>query len=135
MTERFFGGGANSERGFPERQLSPFAIHTNTDGSVYDVVYGGAGQLDLSTEARIPLTTVWSFPVGIVVFLDGGDTTERPQDLNIGNLHWDVGSGLRIATPIGPVRFDVGYRLNRIEAGEPNAGSHYAFALSIGEAF
>ena len=135
VTERFFGGGANSERGFPERQLSPFAIHTNSDGSTYDVVYGGAGQIDVSSEMRVPIAKVYSFAFGMVFFVDGGDVTERPQELNPSNLHWDVGSGLRFATPIGPVRIDVGYRLNRTETGEPDAGSHWAYAISIGEAY
>jgi outer membrane translocation and assembly module TamA len=36
---------------------------------------------------------------------------------------------------IGAVRFDFGYRLNRTGPMEPEPNSHYAFHLSIGEAF
>ena len=38
-------------------------------------------------------------------------------------------------TVIGAVRFDFGYRLNRTGPMEPEPNSHYAFHLSIGEAF
>jgi outer membrane translocation and assembly module TamA len=38
-------------------------------------------------------------------------------------------------TVVGPVRFDVGYRLNRTGPTEPSPGSHFAYHLTIGEAF
>jgi len=47
---------------------------------------------------------------------------------------------LRLLTIVGPVRFDVGYRLNRTGIDrtgkdEPVPGSHFAYHLTIGEAF
>jgi outer membrane translocation and assembly module TamA len=51
------------------------------------------------------------------------------------NLHWAAGLGLRLFTIVGAVRADVGYRLNRTGYGEPDPGSHFAFHLSIGEAY
>ena len=73
--------------------------------------------------------------LGGVAFLDGGDVTERWAALDAGHLHWATGGGLRVATPIGPVALDVGYRLNRFGPGEPYAGHRWAFHLSLGEAF
>jgi outer membrane translocation and assembly module TamA len=69
------------------------------------------------------------------VFLDGGDVTERPAELDVMNLQWAAGVGLRLVTVVGPVRADIGYRLNRTGPNDPQPGSTYAFHVSIGEAF
>jgi outer membrane protein assembly factor BamA len=140
MTERLFSGGAVSQRGFSERRLAPF-VHGATfkpDGSVSGsayVPYGGGGLIETSVEARVPVTTVRSMPLGFVAFLDGGDVTETPGELDVGNLNWAVGGGLRLVTAIGPVRLDVGYRLNRTGDGNPDPNQHFAYHLTIGEAF
>jgi outer membrane protein assembly factor BamA len=162
VTERLFSGGAVSQRGFGERQLAPFAAGvpfqtvtvgtaqvSQLGGSPIEVPYGGGGLFETSVEARVPITTIRGMPLGIVAFLDGGDVTETPSDLNFGNLHWAVGGGLRLMTAVGPVRFDVGYRLNRTEQNppecgwstgaraqcNPDPGQSVAYHLTIGEAF
>lgn len=142
-TERFFGGGSTSQRGFGERKLAPFFRGPPLDGQgmpvpdkgAVSVPYGGAGLIDTSVEARIPLTTIKKMPLGGAVFLDGGDVTERPRDLDVTNLHWAVGLGIRLQTIVGPVRLDVGYRLNRTGGDNPEPDSHFAYHLTIGEAF
>lgn len=134
-SERFFGGGSTSQRGFGERHLSPNLVGSDDNNSHQVVPYGGAGQIDTSIEARIPLTKVYDMPLGTVVFLDGGDVTERPGQLDIANLHWAVGAGLRLKTIVGPVRIDFGYRLNRTGGTNPDPDSHFAYHLTIGEAF
>ena len=129
-TRRFFGGGANDQRGLPERQLAPFA--TTVSGT--QVPYGGLAQATASAELRL---AVPGMPgrVGLVAFLDGGDVTEAWDALALDHLHWAAGVGGRFPTVIGAVRFDVGWRLNRYGAGEPQAGDRRAFHLTIGEAF
>jgi outer membrane protein assembly factor BamA len=138
-TERFFSGGTNSQRGFAERKLSPSITGPNEDknNDVETVPYGGAGLIDTSVEARIPITMIKSMLLGTAVFLDGGDVTESVSQLDPWNLYWAIGAGLRLQTIVGPVRFDVGYRLNRVGNGErdPAPGSHWAYHLTIGEAF
>jgi outer membrane protein assembly factor BamA len=143
VTERLFSGGAVSQRGFAERQLAPFVQGAtfNPDGTVSghaSVPYGGAGLFETSIEARIPITTFRTMPVGIVTFLDGGDVTETPGGLDFGNLNWAVGGGLRLITAVGPVRLDIGYRLNRTDPHnptDPDPNQHFAYHLTIGEAF
>jgi len=148
VTERLFSGGAVSQRGFAERRLAPsvrgmqFATVQSESGpvsqlggSVVEIPYGGAGLFETSVEARIPITTFRTMPVGIVTFLDGGDVTETPGELDLGNLHWAVGGGLRLVTAVGPVRLDIGYRLNRTGGDNPDPGQHFAYHLTIGEAF
>jgi outer membrane protein assembly factor BamA len=133
-TERFYAGGAASQRGFPERRLSPFRTGP-VMGSTLVIPYGGAGMIDTSVEARVPLATVHDLPIGGVAFLDGGDVTEQVGDLALGNLAWAAGVGLRVHTLVGPIRADLGVRLNRTAPTDPDPGSRYAFHLSLGEAF
>ncbi len=133
VTERYFSGGASSHRGFGERRLAP-TLRGEVDGSIESVPIGGAELFETSFEVRSRLTKVKGMDLGGVTFLDGGDVTE-PNMLDLGNLHWAIGVGLRLFTVVGPVRADVGYRLNRTGPGNPEPGSHFAFHLSIGEAF
>ena len=133
-TERYFAGGSVSNRGFSERELSP-SVTGPVNGSTITVPYGGAGLIDNSVEARFPIATVKSMPLGGVVFLDGGDVTEKPSQLSLSALDYAVGFGLRLHTLIGPARFDFGYRLNHTGPTDPEPSSRYAFHLSLGEAF
>ncbi len=133
-TERYFAGGSVSNRGFSERELSP-SVTGPVNGSTITVPYGGAGLIDSSVEARFPIATVKAMPLGGVVFLDGGDVTETPAELSLARLNYALGFGLRLHTLIGPARFDFGYRLNRTGPMDPEPNSHYAFHLSLGEAF
>jgi len=136
VTERFFAGGAVSQRGFGERRLSPSVTGMSMmTGTTLTVPYGGAGLIDTSVEARVPITKIRTFPVGVAVFVDGADVTETPGELNPSRLHWAAGGGLRVQTPVGPARIDVGYRLNRKGPMDPDPGSSFAYHLTIGEAF
>ncbi len=134
VTRRFFGGGANGYRGLPERQLAPFAQGV-VDGDTVRVPYGGTALLDLSTELRFPLATIYELDFGGDLFVDGGDVTEGWGALDLGHLHWAAGAGLRVLTVVGAVRLDVAYRLDRFGSGEPRVGDRFAFHLSVGEAF
>jgi outer membrane protein assembly factor BamA len=134
VTERFFSGGASMHRGFGERKLSP-SVTGEVDGDTRTVPYGGAAMLESNIEARIPITSWKNIGIGSVVFLDGGDVTEEYDQIDPMNLHWAVGAGLRLLTIIGPVRADLGYRLNRTGVMDPSPGSRIAFHLTLGEAF
>jgi translocation and assembly module TamA len=141
-TERLFAGGASSQRGFGERHLSP-----QTDPELgTPVPYGGTRMIDTGIEARVPITKIREMPLGVAMFLDGGDVTDAakdptlmgvvaPRDLDLSNLHWAVGAGLRLQTVVGPVRVDVAYRLNRFGPADPEPGSRFAYHLTVGEAF
>jgi outer membrane protein insertion porin family len=134
VTERYFSGGSTTQRGFSERRLAP-TVFSNVDGSVRSVPIGGGGLVESNLEARAELGKVRGMGVGGTVFLDGGDVTERFSQIDLDNLHWAIGGGVRVLTVVGAFRLDVGYRLNRTGAMEPEPGSHYAFHISIGEAY
>ncbi|HEY5926941.1 MAG TPA: BamA/TamA family outer membrane protein [Kofleriaceae bacterium] len=133
VTERYFSGGSTTQRGFGERRLAPTLVG-EVDGDMREVPIGGAEMVEANLELRTRLTTVKGMGLGGVTFLDGGDVTERNQ-IDITNLHWAVGVGLRLFTLVGPIRADLGYRLNRTGPTEPEPGSRFAFHLSIGEAY
>jgi outer membrane translocation and assembly module TamA len=58
--------------------------------------------------------------------------------MNLRDLHYAVGPGLRYQTPIGPLRFDVGYQLNPepglLVNGEPQQ-RRWRMHFSVGQAF
>jgi translocation and assembly module TamA len=134
VSERYFGGGANDQRGFSERTLSP-SLFGELNGTWTSVPYGGGGLFESSFEARVKLGTIKGFAVGGVAFLDAGDVENTFGEIDFGHLHWATGPGLRVFTPIGAVRLDVGFRLDRVGHYEPEPDSDYAFHLSIGEAY
>ena len=84
----------------------------------------------LNAELRAPVRG----PIGVVLFADGGNVFARAADLTLSELRGSLGLGARYRSPIGPIRFDVGFKLDRRTIGtrlEPR----YALHFSIGQAF
>jgi translocation and assembly module TamA len=140
-TERFYAGGAASHRGFPERHLSPSVSRDIPASDPMDpptnvtVPIGGAAMVETGVELRVPFT-LFGIPMGAAAFLDGGDVTEAPGDIDASNLHWATGLSFRpYYLPIGPIRLDIAYRLNRTGGANPVPDSRWNFVFSLGEAF
>ena len=87
-----------------------------------------------SWKLRAPL---WGNLTG-VLFADAGNVWNNAWDFNLNDLLYDVGPGLRYSTPIGPLRVDLGYQLNRIPGllinGKPEP-RRFRIHFSIGQAF
>ena len=124
-SERFFAGGDTTIRGFA---LDTVGAPNTISPSGFP--RGGNGLLLVNAELRVP---VWR-GVGTALFIDGGDVFDRVTEMDLGALRGSVGFGLRYKSPIGPIRFDVGFKLNRRETGG-QLESRRAFHFSIGEAF
>jgi translocation and assembly module TamA len=134
-TERYFAGGAASQRGFAERRLAPEAMSIDDKGNPISVVIGGAASIETGLEVRTQFRP-WGVKLGVVGFLDGADVAESYDDLDVTHLHWAVGVGIRpYYLPVGPIRIEIAYRLNRTGAGEPSAGDHWNYLFGVGEAF
>jgi outer membrane protein insertion porin family/translocation and assembly module TamA len=138
-TERYYGGGMSSHRGFAQRRLSPSVPGAPNPMTLIDggpVVIGGAALVETSFEIRRVLGSPGGVDLGGLIFLDGGDVTSTVAELDVFNEHWALGAGLRYLSPIGPIGLDVAYRLNRNGPGEPEYGdSRFNILLAVGEAF
>ncbi|MGC4084948.1 MAG: outer membrane protein assembly factor BamA [Vicinamibacterales bacterium] len=126
FSKKYFLGGATSIRGWGRYEVSPLS------GS--GLPLGGNTMLAFSSEARLTLRG----SLGGVLFIDGGNVWAGDLQFKPGDLHYAVGSGLRYQTPIGPIRFDLGYQLNEIPGlvvdGVPQA-RRWRIHFSIGQAF
>jgi translocation and assembly module TamA len=90
---------------------------------------GGNELLIVNSEARIPLPIKKG--LSIVPFYDGGNVFPNVGFHSFTSLYSNnAGLGLRYATPVGPIRVDVGQNLNPL----PGVKATNYF-ISIGQAF
>jgi outer membrane protein assembly factor BamA len=135
LSEEFFTGGGNSLRGFPldgagpQRTIQVCPDGTSDCGTTINVPAGGREMLILNAEARIPVPIKKG--LGVVAFYDGGNVFPLVGFHQFTSLYSNnVGLGLRYATPVGPIRVDIGRNLNPIQG--VNATQYF---ISIGQAF
>jgi len=98
-SQRFFAGGDNSVRGYAYEELGP----VNDRGEVV----GGKHLLVGSVELEQRLGGKWS----VAAFYDGGNAINSFGD----ELAAGAGIGLRWNSPVGPVRFDFAWALDKPE--------------------
>jgi outer membrane protein insertion porin family len=115
--ERFFAGGADSVRGYKERNLGPKDPSTNSP-------LGGDAMLIGNIEYVFPIV---EFLKG-AVFTDVGNVWQREGDFGKDGFMYSVGTGIRVKTPVGPVKLDYGYPL-KTNPGETKTG-RFHFSLS-----
>jgi len=124
--KRLFLGGATSIRGWGRYEVSPL--------SGFGFPIGGLSMLEGSSEARMAVRG----KLGAVAFFDYGNVWAESWHLDLGDMRYAVGPGLRYLTPIGPVRVDLGYQLNPVEGllvnGEPEK-RRWRVHFSVGQAF
>ncbi|HEX3035541.1 MAG TPA: outer membrane protein assembly factor BamA [Thermodesulfobacteriota bacterium] len=105
ISERFFLGGPDSLRGFEYRRVAPRVI---TDDGDF-VIIGGTQEVLFTAEYIFPILP----QVGLkgVIFFDIGNVFNDSEDLsfNPDDLRKDYGIGLRWASPLGPLRLEVGF--------------------------
>jgi outer membrane protein insertion porin family len=116
--ERYYAGGANTIRGYKERQVSPRDSVTNDP-------IGGSARLLSSAEVTFPI--VEKIIKG-ALFADAGEVWIDRSELFTSNLKYGVGLGARVKTPIGPVKLDYGWPLSD-NHGDEKKGRFY-FSMS-----
>ncbi len=121
---RFYAGGANSVRGFARNALGPQAFITQEDeqgqpdlsaNAVQRYPLGGTRIALASIELRMP-SPIFASNLRSAVFVDAGQLWAPGLDVAGGAFRVDEtsvmitpGVGVRITTPVGPIRLDVGY--------------------------
>jgi outer membrane protein insertion porin family len=126
VSERFFAGGDTTVRGFTlDRLGTPQTI--DQDG----FPTGGQGLIVLNLETRIPIRG----GLGAVVFIDGGNVWRLVSDIDLSQTRGSVGFGIRYRSPVGPIRVDLGIKLDRqvLPTGERERPT--ALHISLGQAF
>jgi len=95
--DRLYLGGANNMRGFAYREVGPKDEDGNPIGG-NSLAYG---------------TIEWSFPIITrirgSIFSDWGFVNSGSYDFSGSSLNADIGIGVRVELPIGPIRVDWGY--------------------------
>ena len=114
----FYSGGPNSNRGYPFRGVGPQGVLgyllPSTAGCQFAMPteacfrpLGGLTLWEASAEVRFPIVG----PLRAALFVDASDVTRAVGQIRFTYPHLSPGIGLRYATPVGPIRLDVGYRV------------------------
>jgi outer membrane protein insertion porin family len=110
--ERLFLGGSNNLRGFPFREVGPQDENGEPVGG----------------QSMARTTIEWTFPIiekaRGALFYDMGFVNSEAWSFGFNHMASDVGIGLRLDLPIGPLRLDYGWPVMR---DGYNGGGHFNF--------
>src|SRR6266478_5396894 len=109
--ERLFLGGSNNLRGFPFREVGP-----QQNGEPI----GGQSMARATVELTFPIIE----KARGAVFYDTGFVNSSEWSFGFNHIASDIGVGIRLDLPIGPLRLDYGYPLQR---DGYNGGGHFNF--------
>jgi outer membrane protein insertion porin family len=114
LYERFYVGGIYTMRGFGFGQAGP-----KDDRGEY---IGGTKELIFNTEYIFPLVS--DLKLKGVVFFDAGNSYDASEA--IGKLRYSTGGGFRWISPLGPIRVEWGYNIQR-KPGESASKIEFTF--------
>ena len=120
--DRFYAGGDYSIRGFDLDTVGP--LTRGTTGELEPL--GGNAVVIGGAELRVDAGRYFS----VAAFTDIGNVYTVVSRLDLGDLRYTAGLGLRYRSALGPIRVDWGYKLNR----RPDE-SAYEFHFTLGHAF
>ncbi|HUP59286.1 MAG TPA: translocation/assembly module TamB domain-containing protein [Thermoanaerobaculia bacterium] len=135
LSERFTGGGENTHRAFPLDLLGNLCVDEDEGPDCEATLHqetltspilplGGSGLLLFNAEYRFPIFGT----LGGAVFADAGNVYKRR--IKFDDLRYGVGFGLRYLSPVGPLRIDVGWPLDR-----RSYERSFSYFITLGYAF
>ena len=143
--KRFFGGGANSVRGFAQNQLGPRVLTVDPSSLLFPIDGTSTGLvpcvpaevMDLTCNANPLRDRAFGTPrptggevvleggleyrmvlgrsLEAAIFTDFGRIWTEPGSGKVSRLEISPGVGIRYLSPVGPIRVDLGYRFRGIE--------------------
>jgi outer membrane protein insertion porin family len=119
ISERFFAGGPRDLRGLDFEEAGP--------RDSVGLPTGGNAMFVLNNELRFPIYSI----LGGAVFSDTGNVFERVRDFRPQDFTQTLGVGLRLKTPVGPLRVDLGYLVFNKPVGEKQYQIHFSFGSTF----
>jgi outer membrane protein assembly complex protein YaeT len=128
-SSRFYAGGDTTIRGFAldavgVRHTPPDKSQDTLDANGFPL--GGNAVIVLNAELRVTMRG------GLegALFVDSGNVFQRVSTIDLSEVRTAVGFGLRYRSPVGPIRFDLGFKVNRRPDESPTA-----WYVTFGQAF
>ncbi len=124
--EGFYLGGINSLRGYEPRSVGPKS--GDLTGQPHEgIALGGNFMLLSNVEVTFPL--VEEAGLRGVLFVDGGDTWGRQESVDLADLKYSAGFGVRWLSPMGPLRLEWGYKLSDSDDVADTNNSRFEFSI------
>ncbi len=124
--EGFYLGGINSLRGYEPRSVGPKS--GDLTGRPHEGIALG-GNLMLLSNLEVTFPLVQEAGLKGVVFLDAGDTWGRQESVDLGELKFSTGFGVRWLSPMGPLRLEWGYKLSDSDDVADTNKSRFEFSI------
>jgi len=129
-SQRFFAGGSTSVRGFQIDRLGVVPDVFTESG----LPLGGNALVVLNVELRTGIGRLFGRDLALATFADAGNVFKRAGDVDLGRLRGALGFGLRYNSPLGPLRLDLGFKLDRQTLGGRRERG-WEYHLNLGQAF
>jgi len=112
LTNRFYMGGPDTLRGYNLQSVGPnISVPRAAKGQDSNYAYGGDKKLQMNLELEIPIFQ----QAGLygVTFFDSGNAFAETENYSLTDLRHNYGFGVRWQSPIGPLRFEWGFPIDR----------------------
>jgi outer membrane protein insertion porin family len=129
-SQRFFAGGSTTVRGFEVDRLGVIPDTFTPSG----LPLGGNGLVILNVELRTGVGRLFGRELGVALFSDAGNVFRRAGDVRLAKLRGTVGFGVRYNSPLGPLRLDFGFKLDRQVLGG-QLERRWEYHLNLGQIF
>ena len=88
----------------------------------------------LGGEALFIANIEYTYPLGdylrLAAFFDTGNVWRKYNDFLSGSLKSGIGFGIRVKTPLGPIKVDYGIPLNKAQGEESKGSGRFHFSMS-----